>query len=618
MTDFNKQDMTSIWADTGDKVAPTSAKTLSGWGVETVPRQWLNWIENRQDNNIAYMLQKGIPEWDATTQYISNKSYVQRNNVVYKAIQTTTNADPATTPASWVVAFTTSTAYLEAVKNLEVTAQSIPAFSAGGIAIALGYSALGTQLLATADAASARVLIDAQQANVALTALSMVTPGTNTFPFFTGSGSATTSPVTAAGRNILATSSYVGVVSLLGLDQVTNTSDANKPVSVAQQAALDLKANASVQIQAGAGMTGGGALTGNVPLSVAPAMIPATAQLLNQSLDNYQTPGFYFQQADANALVSLNYPAPNSGSLVVTAAAGIIQEYTCYGPSRRKFVRSLYGGTWYPWIEVYTSNNLLNIGTTAASARSALGLTYPATAATTGAGNVVLSVSPGLDGVPTAPTAPIGTGNAQIATTLFVQQNASANPPGTIIAYAGPSIPSGYLLCNGALLNIASYQQLANAIGTYYGSTNAGNFALPDLRGEFLRGLDNGRGVDASRGLGTFQGYQYTAHAHAFTGDYVAGHTHGLVMNGAGAHGHAMTGWNAGGQIGGSVSPATSLTNGAANTITIPAVGDHTHAMGMYAAGAFTPTGTIAANGGTHNNSETRPRNVAVQFLIKY
>lgn len=613
MTDFNKQDMTSIWADTGDKVAPTSAKTLSGWGVETVPRQWLNWIENRQDNNIAYMLQKGIPEWDATTQYISNKSYVQRNNVVYKAIQTTINADPATTPASWIVAFTTSTAYLEAVKNLEVTAQSIPAFSAGGIAIALGYSALGTQLLATTDAASARVLIDAQQANVALTALSQTSPSTNTFPFFTGSSTASTSPVTATGRNVLAASSYSGIVSLLGLDQVTNTSDANKPVSVAQQAALNLKANASIQVQAGAGMAGGGALTGNVPLSVAPAMIPATAQLLNQSLDNYQTPGFYFQQADANALVSLNYPAPNSGTLVVTAAAGIIQEYTCYGPSRRKFVRSLYGGTWYPWIETWTTGNLLNIGTSAASARSVLGLTYPATAATTGSGNVVLSVSPGLDGVPTAPTAAIGTGNSQIATTLFVQQNASANPPGTILAFAGPTVPSGYLLANGASLSRTTYANLYAAIGTYYGSADSSTFSLPDLRGEFLRGLDNGRGVDASRGLGTFQASQLGSHDHTFTGSALPVHTHTATAATAGAHTHTV------------YSSGSNTSYGYQGTGSGPGIynptssaGAHTHDITVNAASAGTPTGTISATGGTSNSSETRPRNVAVQFLIKY
>ena len=50
--------------------------------------------QNRQDTAIAYSLQMGIPEWDNTTQYQytsnSHASYVQRNGVVYKAIQTGT------------------------------------------------------------------------------------------------------------------------------------------------------------------------------------------------------------------------------------------------------------------------------------------------------------------------------------------------------------------------------------------------------------------------------------------------------------------------------------------------------------------------------------------------
>ena len=74
MVDITKLDMTDIWASGGDKIAPAPEKIAQGWLVEAVPRQTWNWFENRQDQNIAYLLQKGIPEWDATTEYLIHKT----------------------------------------------------------------------------------------------------------------------------------------------------------------------------------------------------------------------------------------------------------------------------------------------------------------------------------------------------------------------------------------------------------------------------------------------------------------------------------------------------------------------------------------------------------------
>lgn len=64
----------------------------------------------------------------------------------------------------------------------------------------------------------------------------------------------------------------------VGLGNVDNTSDANKPVSTAQQSALDLKANASVTISAGTGLTGGGTLAANRTVSLNPASIASLAK----------------------------------------------------------------------------------------------------------------------------------------------------------------------------------------------------------------------------------------------------------------------------------------------------------------------------------------------------
>lgn len=62
---------------------------------------------------------------------------------------------------------------------------------------------------------------------------------------------------------------------------------------------------------------------------------------------------------------------------------------------------------------------------------------------------------------------------------------------------------------NGALLLRTNYAELFEAIGVTYNrddnTATANNFRLPDLRGEFLRGWDDGRRVDLYRRLGTWQ-----------------------------------------------------------------------------------------------------------------
>lgn len=80
-------------------------------------------------------------------------------------------------------------------------------------------------------------------------------------------------------------------------------------------------------------------------------------------------------------------------------------------------------------------------------------------------------------------------------------------PVGTIIALAGSTPPAGYLECDGAPLSRASYAALFAAIGTTYTQTTdaADKFRVPDLRGEFIRGWDHGRGADKDRAIGSSQ-----------------------------------------------------------------------------------------------------------------
>jgi len=88
-------------------------------------------------------------------------------------------------------------------------------------------------------------------------------------------------------------------------------------------------------------------------------------------------------------------------------------------------------------------------------------------------------------------------------------------PVGAIIWFANTSTPTGYLRANGAAVSRTTYAALFTAIGTTYGGGDGSTtFNLPDLRGEFIRALDDGRGVDSSRGIGTSQAASFASHSH--------------------------------------------------------------------------------------------------------
>jgi Phage Tail Collar Domain len=130
-------------------------------------------------------------------------------------------------------------------------------------------------------------------------------------------------------------------------------------------------------------------------------------------------------------------------------------------------------------------------------------------------------------------------------------------PIGTIVAYHGQRIPDGWLLCDGSLIS-AAHNGLIDLVGSN----------TPDLQGFFLRGLDPAGKRDPdgkNRKLGSTQ--------------------EGLV----GEHHHSYNMGGRGGKSGGS-SPDTLVNDGPNPT------SDQGHGIG----------------------AETRPKNVAVHFIIKY
>ncbi|ANK47906.1 phage tail protein [Klebsiella pneumoniae] len=81
----------------------------------------------------------------------------------------------------------------------------------------------------------------------------------------------------------------------------------------------------------------------------------------------------------------------------------------------------------------------------------------------------------------------------------------SALPVGVPVPWPSATPPTGWLKCNGAAFSAEEYPELAKAYPTN---------KLPDLRGEFIRGWDDGRGIDTGRSILSIQGYATEDHAH--------------------------------------------------------------------------------------------------------
>ncbi|MGV7961865.1 phage tail protein [Photorhabdus tasmaniensis] len=138
--------------------------------------------------------------------------------------------------------------------------------------------------------------------------------------------------------------------------------------------------------------------------------------------------------------------------------------------------------------------------------------------------------------------------------------NAANNiPVGVPLPWPQPNPPSGYLACNGQAFNKSTYPKLATA----YPSGR-----VPDLRGEFIRGWDDGRGVDSGRGILSYQEGQAPVSA-------IAGYWDNNWNNGK----HRDTGFSA----------ATGTNNGSYHEI-----------IQEY-----------------ENQRETRPRNIAFNYIVR-
>lgn len=147
----------------------------------------------------------------------------------------------------------------------------------------------------------------------------------------------------------------------------------------------------------------------------------------------------------------------------------------------------------------------------AAAVRSTLGLGSAATQTVgTGAGNVVQ-----LDGSGALPAV-----SGSNLTGL-----PGGSPVGSVIAFAGSSAPSGWLLCDGSAVSRSTYAALFAIVGTTYGAGDGSTtFALPDLRGRTAIGAGQGSGLTNRTLAGTVG-----SETHTLSTSEMPSHTHNIV-----------------------------------------------------------------------------------------
>jgi microcystin-dependent protein len=147
---------------------------------------------------------------------------------------------------------------------------------------------------------------------------------------------------------------------------------------------------------------------------------------------------------------------------------------------------------------------------------------------------------------------------------------------GAVQAFAMPDPPEGWLECDGQAINRATFANLFARIGTTYGAGDGtSTFNVPDLRGEFVRGWDNGRGIDPGRALGDWQEDQFQGHRMGMPNRvFIAG--------------------------------SSGETPGGNNS---KALTDSSETLGPVSDGE---------NGPPRTGAETRPRNVSLMYCIKY
>ncbi len=163
-------------------------------------------------------------------------------------------------------------------------------------------------------------------------------------------------------------------------------------------------------------------------------------------------------------------------------------------------------------------------------------------------------------------------------------------PPGVTLAFSGESTPEGWLFCEGQAVGREEYSALFAAIGISHGSGDGvTSFRVPDFRGRFLRGTDEGAERDPD----------VAARASMNPGGNVGGMVGTVQSDALQSHGHSLSG---------------PTVYGDDPIVTIGAAGGPLD-LGPVGPNVGNPSATTA--GPARHTGETRPRNAYVRWIIK-
>lgn len=158
--------------------------------------------------------------------------------------------------------------------------------------------------------------------------------------------------------------------------------------------------------------------------------------------------------------------------------------------------------------------------------------------------------------------------------------------PGATFIWCAPDIPAGYLELAGQAVSRTTYSALFSLFGTTYGvGDGSTTFNLPDLRGEFVRGWDHGRGIDSGRSLGSSQAATSVGVGDTTSTDLAVVSLHNTVDD--------------------SISTIRTALNGEESTADVSK-------LSVTSAAALTDPLSVS-----NTTMSVRPRNIALMYIIK-
>jgi microcystin-dependent protein len=184
---------------------------------------------------------------------------------------------------------------------------------------------------------------------------------------------------------------------------------------------------------------------------------------------------------------------------------------------------------------------------------------------------------------------------AQAASKVLVTDGAGGftyqdkSDPGSLAWWPKNTPPTGWLERDGSAISRTTYAALFAVIGTDYGvGDGSTTFNIPDDRGLFIRGWDNGRGFDSGRVFGSYQADDIKSHLHTASTNTTGSHTHDIK--------------------------AANNAGGGTGIVESDPSGNYTHNESTEGGGSHSHTVTVNNTGGTENLVKNR----AYLPIIKY